>query len=179
MTIWIIQEVFSLEHRSIRRVLSLFCAALLLSPVYSAVTDRYEDDEIHQLYLNETEEIADNISYAEYINDYSDSKSGSEKIIISAADFSFSSYKAEGFDEYEGNTDGSVFLGEAITYDYSFTVRYSGLYNLNFMYYPVEGDESPIKLRLEIDGSLPFEECGELVFDRIWNDETDEKIYDT
>lgn len=167
-----------MEHRSIRRVLSLFCAALLLSPVYSAVTDRYEDDEIHQLYLNETEEIADNISYAEYINDYSDSKSGSEKIIISAADFSFSSYKAEGFDEYEGNTDGSVFLGEAITYDYSFTVRYSGLYNLNFMYYPVEGDESPIKLRLEIDGSLPFEECGELVFDRIWNDETDEKIYD-
>ncbi len=167
-----------MAYKSVRRILSALFAVLLLPSPFAAASDAREPDEIHQLYLKETES-GEEPSYSEYLQSYADMTLGGEKITVYAADFTATSSEPELSGEYGGSAEGTALIEEGVTYECSFTAGQSGFYNLSFLYYPAEGGGSPIKLRLEIDGSLPFEECAELVFDRIWNDESGDKIYDT
>lgn len=54
----------------------------------------------------------------------------------------------------------------------------SGMYHIAIRYYPLPGNDALIERQLRIDGELPFEEAGKLVFSRIWRNEFAEPLRD-
>lgn len=168
-----------MAHISIRRVLSVFCVAVLMSASFSVTVNAGQSvDDTHQLYLAATED-EETLSYAQYRSQDPNGASGKGETAISASDVVSASSEPQIYSDYEGVSGDSIVIEEDLSCSYEFTVKQAGYYNLDFLYYPIEGEGSPVKLRLEIDGKLPFGECTELVFERVWNDATDEVIYDT
>lgn len=78
----------------------------------------------------------------------------------------------------EGRQGKAVLMEDTGHGTWRFNVRDEGLYALKIDYYPIEGKSAPIERRLYIDGELPFEEAGNLLFSRIWGNKTEEIIKD-
>lgn len=67
---------------------------------------------------------------------------------------------------------------DGLTLTYKFNVEETGLYNLEAIYYPIEGDETQntvIEIGLKLDGENPFMAAKDLVLDRYWKDESEIK----
>ena len=60
---------------------------------------------------------------------------------------------------------------------WTFTVDQTGLYDVTASYYPLPGKGSTIERTLYLDGGLPYHEARTLVFNRIWRNQEEEKLY--
>lgn len=63
---------------------------------------------------------------------------------------------------------------DKLTLTYEFNVEETGLYNLETIYYPIEGNESKntvLDIGLKIDGEYPFAAAQDITLDRYWKDE--------
>ena len=63
---------------------------------------------------------------------------------------------------------------DKLTLTYEFNVEETGLYNLEAIYYPIEGNETKntvLDIGLKIDGDYPFTATQDLTLDRYWKDE--------
>lgn len=63
---------------------------------------------------------------------------------------------------------------DKLTLTYEFNVEETGLYNLEAIYYPIEGSESKntvLDIGLKIDGEYPFTAAQDITLDRYWKDE--------
>ena len=63
---------------------------------------------------------------------------------------------------------------DKLTLKYEFNVEETGLYNLEAIYYPIEGSESKntvLDIGLKIDGEYPFTAAQDITLDRYWKDE--------
>ncbi len=63
--------------------------------------------------------------------------------------------------------------------EWKFTVKEEGLYDVVTDYYPVEGKGSTIERVLYLDGKIPYNEARAVIFNRIWGNQQEEKIYTT
>lgn len=114
-------------------------------------------------------------SYDAYIANYEGAAKPDANIVIEATKYAY----ADGGDfkilnQYEGMEGEALFTDESGKVEWEFQVEQEGLYNLEVVYYPVEGKSSAIERIISIDGKVPFEEAQFIQFDRLWNNELEE-----
>ncbi len=72
-------------------------------------------------------------------------------------------------DETIEGRDG-LFTPEEGLVEWTFDVPESGLYNIELIYYAIEGNSSPIERTFLINGEIPFDELRTVTFYRTWTD---------
>ncbi len=131
----------------------------------------------------------DVLSYKEYIQKYTDTKT-SQTIVIPAVDYykdaSDMELSVEENSSYEGTLrdawkeegqNSSLLTDEDGFVSWKFTAPETGYYYLSTVYYPVSGKNAAIERAFFIDGKLPYAEMTSVEFSRIWMNST--VTYDT
>lgn len=77
----------------------------------------------------------------------------------------------DGVDEYIETDDSSVVV-------FSFTNDEEGYYNILVRYYPLEGKSGSIERNILVNDESPFDMANQVVFKRIWQNETNDFITD-
>lgn len=129
-----------------------------------------------------TTDVGDSVAsipdYATYMSQHKNIGAASSQKVIDAETYNKSTGAAplQTYYNYQGNIGASLLLPDSGSVDWSFTVDETGLYNISFLYYPFSGDGSPIVRDILIDGTIPFQESQNVVFDRIWGDQDNQNI---
>lgn len=114
------------------------------------------------------------LSYEDYRAQYESRPAGGKALAVPAdREASPGMEFIDGYGGYRsaaGNTGCYLTGGEAAAH-YRFQVSSAGLYTISFDYYPLEGTGSVIERRLLLDGTTPFEQAGDLSFERRWADD--------
>lgn len=131
-----------------------------------------------------TYNIGDSIlSYRDYLEQKSGAAYPNASITAGAADVV--RYEEDGqskepvlYSDYDGMTGDSILTSENALVEFEVEVEQSGLYNLSFLYYPIEGKNSDIQRSIFIDGTLPFKEYSLVSFNRVWASMVDSTTVD-
>ncbi len=129
-----------------------------------------EYDEIVSTY-----NIDDSIpGYNDYMASHAEAKYPANEIVIDAGDYSrYEEGDAPAtptvYTDYEGMKGDSVLTNEDSLIEFDVYVPETGLYNMEVVYYPVEGKNSDIERSIFVDGELPFEELSLVKFQRVWH----------
>lgn len=118
--------------------------------------------------------------YEEYVSKYADEYSAADAIEVDVANYLPESTVSGGIKtDYEGQKGSSIENGAKDTLSYSVFVESAALYTLTVRYYPIlAGDSSSIRRDVYIDGKLPYKEAEGLTFERVWDNENEEPVYD-
>jgi len=120
--------------------------------------------------------VCNAMAYSEYAEQYVDTQSGVEEIVITA-DNCINASEFEIKTDYEDIDGKALVLPPQKQADFTFLATESGLYNIEIIYF--SGYTTAAASRdILIDGKLPFNESSQIIFPQLWNDETDEKQYD-
>ncbi|MFC6333350.1 extracellular solute-binding protein [Paenibacillus septentrionalis] len=114
-------------------------------------------------------------SYDAYIAQYEGVAKSDQEIIIDATQYvkeSDGEFKV--LSQYEGMDGDALYTGDTGEVTWQVNIPQEGLYQLEVLYYPVEGKSSAIERMISINGEIPFEEAKFIQFDRLWNNELDE-----
>lgn len=113
-------------------------------------------------------------TYKEYMAEYSEAAYPSAKIEIDAENYvaymeADEEVKPEMYSNYEGMDGNSVLTSENAYIEFEVDVEEAGVYQLELLYYPVEGKNSEIQRSFFVDGALPYGELSLVEFARIWS----------
>lgn len=112
--------------------------------------------------------------YLNYITAHADAPTPPVEVIIEGEDYEGADgAPLEIWQGYDGADGEAVRTGETGSIEWTFEVEQAGLYNLAIRYYPIEGKSSEIERELRIDGEIPFRGADALIFDRVWDNETE------
>lgn len=178
------------------RVLWVFLAALMVAtsfvgtPIYAAEensqTDKSEyasvafSEDSYSGYSNKYSGVArytgDDIvvkgnSYIDTninIVEYPDGFEGMSDVVYFKEQSAHQEETAADIENFEGGVELTNEEPAYLTYKVEIPV--TGLYNVAFLYYPVEGRGAAIEREFLIDGELPFNESGYVSFSRVWAD---------
>lgn len=122
------------------------------------------------------QQTANENDYRVYLRDHAEYKTATDETRFAAGSVTTPTEGAKPVQEYEGVTNALMFsAGEAT---WKFTVPQKGLYEIKLQYCPLLSSNRLVELELLLDGEIPFDECRGLQLERLWKDETDEKLYD-
>lgn len=114
--------------------------------------------------------------YFTYRRTYGEKNPAKDTVTLTAQNLSVA---AETYNDYEGRRGEAIYTDDNSSVEFSFEVAQTGLYNILFEYYPVEGNGGMIERALYIDGKAPFTEAENLSFQRIWANADGEIMEDT
>ncbi|MDQ8734551.1 extracellular solute-binding protein [Paenibacillus sp. LHD-38] len=118
-------------------------------------------------------------SYEHYLQQYEDEERPNEEIVIRGADFtSANEMNPEIGGELGGISGDFVKTAESGSIGWELEVPTPGLYHIAINYFPIEGKSSAIERELLIDGELPFTSARNLIFNRVWKNESDQIMQD-
>lgn len=118
-----------------------------------------------------TAQIPTEDKYDRYIKKFGGTARSPEEIWIPAASYTGSKEaKIETLKNFEGRKDVLKWTDEKGWVEWEVHVPASGMYQIAFHYFPLEGKRREIELALAIDGKIPFSEAGNLKLERIWKD---------
>lgn len=111
-------------------------------------------------------------SYSQYYDEYCGSTHPSSPVVIRGTDYS----SASGGSFVKGSCGGSgevrddvlIWKSASGALTYTADIPETGVYCMNFSYYPLISDSSSVELELKIDGELPFDTAERLRLDRVW-----------
>lgn len=114
-------------------------------------------------------------SLSEYEQYIVDRVSAPKDAYIEISGWQFSSYEgtAPQIQEIDGVT--AALTGNEGSISYTFQVEESGLYNLSFDYYPLEGYGDTIERTLYLDGQIPYSEAKTILLQRQFADEGEKR----
>ena len=163
-------------RKSVRRwIAAAMAAACVLTCGVFPVQDYQAKTDVS---LDEYAEQADNytkaIGYREYLQQVSDTRP-TDTYVINAADY----VRVDGMEvalheNYEGREGTSVYTEKEGLIEYEVEIKTSGLYEIAFEYYPVEGNGASIQRSIFIDGELPYSELNNVEFSRVWGNSSEE-----
>lgn len=107
-------------------------------------------------------------SYEAYLSRHQGASCPRAEVVVWGGDFSRA---GEGFfrlEDYEGLGNACVMTPEEGSVTWEVKVEEAGLYNLELVYYPVEGKNNKIARSLLINGEVPYSDARYLEFSRIW-----------
>lgn len=108
--------------------------------------------------------------YSSYISHYKTAAHPDDAIAIPADSYSAADPSTKVLDNYAGFQGKSIETSEDGFAQWQVNVPDQGLYNIELTYYPVAGHGSQIERELQINGVTPFEEAGQLTFQRLFKD---------
>lgn len=117
--------------------------------------------------LSDTEQ--EGISYVDYLKRVSDGQliQNQKEFMVSGSDYIDTTY-----DNPVVTDDGTLVSQEEGSVSYSLDVENEGLYYIEVGYCPSANSSAAIQRSLQINGTIPFVEATDMVFDRMWQDET-------
>ncbi len=118
------------------------------------------------------------IDYDVYLGEYSAAARPDTSVSVAVTEFTASETAGAYVEATLDGRENVLVTGNDGEVTWRFTVQEEGLYNVNLVYYPVEGKGATIERSLLLDGKLPFEQARTLSFLRVWKDEG-EKRYDS
>ncbi|MFD0714575.1 extracellular solute-binding protein [Paenibacillus sp. GCM10027626] len=110
-------------------------------------------------------------SYDTYLAQHESKGFGTADITIRAVDFLKTDMAVKVYPDFEGIEGESLLTAESGLIEWEINVPTSGLYNIELLYYPVEGKGNSIERLVSIDGKVPYYEAQYINLSRIWKDE--------
>lgn len=126
-----------------------------------------------ETYMEDLSSYTEIQRYAEYLQQ--NEKVPHQEITIEADSY----VRSEGMNvsvlaNYEGEEGNSILTNEEGLIEWEVNVEEEGYYNLEVLYYPIEGKSSDIQRGIFIDGQLPFQEASMIGFNRFWDNAKEE-----
>ncbi|MGN0492202.1 MAG: extracellular solute-binding protein [Acutalibacteraceae bacterium] len=155
-----------MKSSSIGKIVSLLMCGVMLAgiPVSAAPTLA------ERLEYKDYEDFSDIIFDTNYYSDYHSAHEGEYPPEDAEIPIDIFSFKETGKSPERTNDaqKGSVLAWRDDTekLSYTFNVEYSGFYNLNFSYYPIDGNSLNISRGVRIDGEYPFDGSSSFVLYR-------------
>lgn len=110
---------------------------------------------------------ADTISYSEYLAGHEPvEETGTQELECKGNE-----YTEQRLNSLTAMEEDTILTGDSGTISYTFDVDKSGYYNIEIGYFPSADSDKQILRTLYINGTVPFEEAENLVFERMWRDE--------
>ena len=159
------------------RGISLLLAAALALSVLPASAAPADEDEAAAVSAAETTGVASNSavpSYEEYLETYAGQIGAGVLTIPAAEDYTAEGEGVEVQADAFGQEGDSLYMPEGTTVAWNVTAETAGLYTLKLRYYPAEGKGVELERSLTVNGSLPYEEAGNLLFPRVWGNAVEE-----
>lgn len=116
------------------------------------------------------EQIADIVSYEEYMNAHSGDDYPETRIEVEGGSFRKASRGFEIKENFMNSDVKAVVTKEEGSVEWEIEVPQAGLYNLMIEYYPIQGKGGIIEREIHINGELPFSEARYIEFYRVWKD---------
>lgn len=152
----------------VRPVALLLCAALAVAvqlPVSAATLAEQQNTDYGtevDFSYNVTDDYA--VKYAEYVKNGYTAAQG-ERISVPATSYTASEKELK-------TVDGALLWQEDNGFvEWQVAVPSTGLYRIELTYRALENENGKIRRALEIDGEVPFDECTNLTFYRVWKDQ--------
>lgn len=116
------------------------------------------------------------VSYEEYLTTVSTDQTTpqTDEIKVAGSDYTDCTY-----DNPSVTADGSVTSEQKGSISYSFDVKKAGFYYIEVGYYPTADSNDTIQRTLQINGTVPFAEAEDMVFERMWTDESKDYLMAT
>ncbi|WP_309123495.1 extracellular solute-binding protein [Paenibacillus sp.] len=109
-------------------------------------------------------------SYGDYLERHAEQGAGRADLTIEAHTFVRAETNADILERFEGMEGKSVRTSETGIIEWEVDVPASGMYNVEVLYYPVEGKGNDIERMLYVDGAVPYDEAKSIRLSRIWKD---------
>lgn len=154
--------------RKKKRILTGLLAAGLLAGMCGSIEGRtaYKSDGID--YDELLSMIQNTDSYEAYLSRYAEAAHPQREIVIYGGDFARAEEGFQRLEDYEGLGNACAMTLEEGSITYEVEVGEAGLYNLELVYYPVEGKNNKIARSLLINGEIPYSDAQYLEFSRVW-----------
>lgn len=159
--------------RVIALVLSIMMISGVVLSVCAAPVVSAKSDEGGTSNTDEALEILGDAKWTEYREKYGSNQNYTgSPIVINAADADPSSLPsgAEVLSELDGKTN-VLLLPDTGTASWKITVPETGLYAIDFSYYPIQSKATDIERTLRINGEVPFTEVRNLRMTKRWEDD--------
>lgn len=111
-------------------------------------------------------------SYRAYLEQHADKKAGNSDIAIMANSYSNAEGELKTLDNFEGMEGKSVLTGESGKIGWEINIPESGMYNIELLYYPIDGKGNSIERMISIDGEVPYNEAKYINLSRVWKDKS-------
>lgn len=126
--------------------------------------------------LDEMAMLMTSTAYAEYLQKYADVPKGTADITIEAVNYNPEKSECElgqnsVLSNYDGMEGDSLVMPEEGRLTYDVEIPETGLYNIEFTYYPYAGKSASIERIISIDGKVPYKEARYIQFSRVWVDD--------
>ncbi len=126
--------------------------------------------------LDEMAQLMTSTTYSDYLLKYEDVPMANSEVMIKAVDYNAEKSNCEIddtniFTDFEGVEGDSLLMPEEGKLVYDVVIPETGLYNVEFTYYPYAGKAATIERVISIDGKVPFKEARYIQFPRIWVDD--------
>ena len=146
--------------------------------VSAADPDTAELDDSEDLGILELTAYQRRQTYSEYISQFAGAGAPDQEVLVQGASFTSTNMDVKVLDAAEIGPDGlpagyqgtAVVTGEKGYIEWEIDVPVAGLYNIEIMYYPVEGRGTSIEREIQINGQALFDGSETLLFHRVWGD---------
>lgn len=168
----------NVQRRTLKKSTTLLTIGLCALIIVAVMVQIYfsKNESISSLALDDFKKSTVSAgSYDAYIAQYEGVAKPDQEIIIDATQYvkeSDGEFKV--LSQYEGMDGDALYTGDTGEVTWQVNIPQEGLYQLEVLYYPVEGKSSAIERMISINGEIPFEEAKFIQFDRLWNNELDE-----
>ncbi|MFD2505327.1 extracellular solute-binding protein [Paenibacillus septentrionalis] len=168
----------NVQRRTLKKSTTLLTIGLCALIIVAVMVQIYfsKNESISSLALDDFKKSTVSAgSYDAYIAQYEGVAKSDQEIIIDATQYvkeSDGEFKV--LSQYEGMDGDALYTGDTGEVTWQVNIPQEGLYQLEVLYYPVEGKSSAIERMISINGEIPFEEAKFIQFDRLWNNELDE-----
>lgn len=162
------------------KIISKSISLILISCTLLCSVTVFAENNTQNVNVNSTFAKTDLISYNDYCSSVTENNAPETEVTIRAVDYSYKSddMSLQAVADVKGTTGKANFLitGDRGTVSWKFNIAESGWYSVKVRYYQVEsindyvGKTSSAMRTLYIDGAIPYEECKNMVFERLWKD---------
>ena len=155
----------------LKAIVGILTASILVTPM-AALAQNNNNDATSKT-IQET--VAVNVNggtYSDYIDKHSSMSYSSKKITVNTDNLTYTeNLESASVD----SSSKAITINSQNKYaQYTFNVEESGLFNICLNYKPIADSSLDIRLSFEIDGSLPYEELGDVYFSRVWENKHSE-----
>ncbi len=108
-------------------------------------------------------------SFSDYYDQYVNEKRPIQEILVYGKDYISTSSKAEiSTGSYEGKDNVMIWANQEGSVTYEIDVAETGIYNLEFSYYPITGRNTVTEIEVMIDGEVPYDTASRIELQRRW-----------
>ena len=157
-----------MKHKKAGKTVLIVAAVVTVVLGLTALIRRDNGDGGDNAYTEYTGYAPEN-SYMAYLTEYGEAEPAGSVVQVSVEEFTDSEGDVQIFAEYEGRAN-VVLTDDAGYVEWTVEVPETGLYQMDIEYLTYGGNGLRVERSVYIDGELPYEEAGYVVFERCFRD---------